>query len=60
VALATTFGEIEEWVEKKGEDPQPPASTTVPHPTPEGTTADANSCSINEEAAYSSPVTGSP
>jgi pimeloyl-ACP methyl ester carboxylesterase len=46
------FGELEEWVESKD---APPGSTTVPHPTPEGTIEDANSCSINEEAVYTTP-----
>ncbi len=50
------FGELEEWVEKKGENPQPPGNTTVPKPTPEGGLEDANSCSISEEATYSTPA----
>jgi pimeloyl-ACP methyl ester carboxylesterase len=50
------FGELEEWVENKGEDPQPPGNRTVPHPTPEGTVKDANSCRISQEATYSAPV----
>ena len=54
------FREIEEWVEKRGDDPQPPSSRTVPRPTPEGTVADANSCQISQEAAYSAPVAESP
>jgi hypothetical protein len=52
------FGEIEEWVEKTGDDPQPPGNRMVPHPTPEGTPADANNCSISPEATYSPPVVG--
>ena len=32
----------------------------VPHSTPEGTIEDANSCSINEEATYTTPVAESP
>ena len=32
-----TFEELEEWVEKEGGDPQPPANTTVPSPTPGAT-----------------------
>ena len=54
------FGEIEEWVENTGDDPQPPASTTVPYPRPEGGVGDANTCSINEEATYSTPATETP
>ena len=54
------FGELEEWVENKGEDPQPPGNRTVPHPTPEGTVEDANSCRISQEAAYSAPVADGP
>jgi hypothetical protein len=54
------FEEMEEWAEKKGRNPQPPNSKTVPQPTPEGTVQDANSCSISEEATYSAPVTGTP
>jgi pimeloyl-ACP methyl ester carboxylesterase len=50
------FVELEEWVEKKGDDPQPPGSKMVPHPTPEGTPDDANSCRISQEAEYSPPV----
>ena len=46
------FGELEEWVERKN---APPGSRTVPHPTPEGTLEDANSCQISEEAAYTTP-----
>jgi hypothetical protein len=52
------FRELEEWVENKGDHPQPPDNRMVPQPTPEGTVADANSCSISEEATYSSPVVG--
>ncbi len=51
------FREIEEWVERKGNDPQPPSNRTVPYPRPEGTPEDANSCQISGEAAYSAPVT---
>jgi hypothetical protein len=51
------FGELEEWVEKTGDNPRPPGNTTVPQPTPEGTAQDANSCRINGEAAYSTPTT---
>jgi hypothetical protein len=43
--------ELEEWVEDKGDDPRPTPSRTVPHPTPEGTTADANNSSINQVLA---------
>jgi hypothetical protein len=50
------FVELEEWVEKKGDDPQPPSSRMVPRPTPEGTGAEANSCMISQEAEYSSPA----
>jgi pimeloyl-ACP methyl ester carboxylesterase len=51
------FEEIEEWVEEEGSDPRrPPDNKTVPHPTPEGTPADANNCSINGEATYSPPT----
>jgi pimeloyl-ACP methyl ester carboxylesterase len=49
------FRELEEWVENRGNHPQPPGSRTVPHPTPEGTTAEANQCSISGEATYSAP-----
>jgi hypothetical protein len=38
----------------------PPGNTTVPHPTPEGTIEDANSCSINEEATYTAPLADGP
>ncbi len=38
----------------------PPGNTTVPHPTPEGTIEDANSCSINEEATYMAPLASRP
>ena len=48
--------ELEEWVEGEGDDSRPPTSRMVPHPTPEGTIADANSCSISQEASYSTPV----
>jgi hypothetical protein len=51
------FKELEEWVERKGDNPRPPSSRTVPHPTPEGTPAEANSCRISDEARYSAPVT---
>jgi hypothetical protein len=51
------FGELEEWVERKN---APPGSTTVPHPTPEGEIEDANSCSINEEATYTTPPVAGP
>ncbi len=55
------FGELEEWVEKKGDEPQPPASTTVPRPTVEEQgTVEANTCSINEEATYTTPVAEGP
>ena len=54
------FGELEEWVENKGENPRPPGSTTVPQPTPEGTPEDANTCSINEEATYTPPAADGP
>ena len=54
------FREIEEWVEKKGDAPMPPASTTVPYPRPEGSVEDANSCQISEEASYTTPVATSP
>jgi hypothetical protein len=54
------FGDLEERVERKGDDPQPPGNTTVPHPTPEGTIEDANSCSINEEATYTAPLADGP
>ncbi|MDQ4128836.1 MAG: tannase/feruloyl esterase family alpha/beta hydrolase [Actinomycetota bacterium] len=47
------FEELEEWVERKN---APPGSTTVPHPNPEGGIEDANSCSINEEATYTTPA----
>jgi hypothetical protein len=50
------FVELEEWVENKGANPQPPGSKTVPHPTPEGTVADTNNCRISQEASYSPPV----
>src|SRR5215210_98461 len=54
------FGELEEWVEKTGDNPKPPASTTVPRPATGGTD-EANSCSINGEATYSTPqVPGGP
>jgi hypothetical protein len=51
------FGELEEWVERKN---APPGSTTVPKPTPKGTGAEANTCSINEEATYTAPVVEAP
>jgi hypothetical protein len=51
------FGEMEEWVEKTGDAPAPPGSTTVPRPTPGGDPEEANSCQISEEAAYSTPPT---
>jgi hypothetical protein len=54
------FGELEEWVEKEGDVPQPPASTTVPRPMPGGDPEEANSCQIDEEAAYSTPAAGGP
>jgi hypothetical protein len=54
------FVELEEWVENKGEDPRPPGSRTVPHPTPGGTAADANNCSISQEAKYSPPAAEGP
>jgi hypothetical protein len=50
------FVELEEWVEDGRANPQPPSNRTVPHPRPEGTVADANSCRISDEARYSSPV----
>jgi hypothetical protein len=53
------FQEMEEWVETEGANSQPPGNRMVPHPTPEGTVADANSCTISEEATYSTPVVGS-
>jgi hypothetical protein len=38
----------------------PPGNTTVPHPTPEGTIEDTNSCSIIEEATYMAPLSDGP
>jgi hypothetical protein len=38
----------------------PPGNTTVPHPTPEGTIEDTNSCSIIEEATYMAPLADGP
>jgi pimeloyl-ACP methyl ester carboxylesterase len=55
-----TFGELEEWVEKEGENPQPPANTTVPRPTPGGNPEEANSCQISEEAGYTTPMADGP
>jgi hypothetical protein len=54
------FVELEEWVENEGDDPRPPTSRTVPHPTPEGTPEDANNCSISPEAEYSPPEAPGP
>jgi hypothetical protein len=54
------FGELEEWVEKTGDNPQPPGNRTVPRPTPNGTGAEANNCRISEEAAYSTLTPGGP
>jgi hypothetical protein len=54
------FVELEEWVENKGDDPRPPGNRTVPHPTPEGATAEANNCTISQEATYSPPAVEGP
>jgi pimeloyl-ACP methyl ester carboxylesterase len=50
------FKELEEWVEKKGDNRQPPSNRTVSHPALEGTGAEANNCKISDEARYSPPV----
>jgi hypothetical protein len=50
------FVELEEWVEDRGANPQPPSNRTVSSPRREGTGAEANSCRISDEARYSSPV----
>jgi len=50
------FGELEEWVEKKGSDPQPPGNRTVPQPAAGGTGIEANNCRISGEATYSAPA----
>ena len=47
------FEELEEWVENKGDKPQPPDNTTVPN---EESGNEANNCSISPEATYSPPV----
>ncbi|MDQ5819489.1 MAG: hypothetical protein M3334_14130, partial [Actinomycetota bacterium] len=50
------FKELEEWVEKKGDNPQPPSNRTVSHPALEGTGVEANNWEISDEARYSPPV----
>src|SRR5215211_2642770 len=47
------FVELEEWVENKGNKPEPPGNTTVPNPQSGN---EANNCSINGEATYSPPA----